>query len=542
MKATDLRLKEIIEFSAGRLNLKGRRLVLHDIHAFAQFRKDLLDMAGLDHARRMLTRFGFFWGQADAAAMKRIFEWDNLAEWIKAGAQLHTLQGVNRTVIKSLRIDEPSGQFEMELIWHDSAEAEEHLATVGPAREPICWMMSGYASGYCSFCLNREIYFIETQCTACGKRACAATGRDRASWGVALKPHLSFYQFGDINSKVRQLSQQLRQKTRELEEHRKLLGLGGGESRPLFLEVRSEAFRRVMDLAARVAPFDSSVLISGETGTGKEVLARYIHRQSHRAAKSFVGVNCTALPETLLESELFGHRAGAFTGAARDRVGLFEQANHGTIFLDEIGDISPGMQMKILRVLQEREITRVGENKPRPIDVRVLAATNRNLTQAIHEGRFREDLYYRLRVIEIEIPPLRDRRDDILPLARYFIRQLAEKLKLPNLRMDATCIDPLQSHEWPGNVRELENTLERAAILCRNQVILPETLPSHIIHSSPPYPASPSATRQTLAEMQASRIEEALKTTGGNRAQAARLLGISPVTLWRKLKNKSADS
>ncbi|MFZ2639480.1 MAG: sigma 54-interacting transcriptional regulator [Verrucomicrobiia bacterium] len=538
MKAADLKLEELVDFAEGRLTLKERRMVLHNIHAFAQFRKDLFDMVGADHARRILTRFGYFWGQADAAAMKRVFEWDNLTELIKAGARLHTLQGANRTIIRKLEMDEATGRFQMEVVWHDSGEAEEHLMEIGKAAHPACWIHVGYASGYCSFCLGRNVYFIESQCEACGDRSCIATGRDEASWGGELKPHLPFFQANDIWGKVKTLSQELRRKSRELAAQRKLLGWGVGTPKSPFIEVRSEAFRRVLELATRVAQFDSSVLINGETGTGKEVLARFIHRQSPRTARPFVGVNCTALPETLLESELFGHKAGAFTGATRDRAGLFEQAEKGTIFLDEIGDITPAMQMKLLRVLQEREILRIGENEPRKIDVRIIAATNRNLLQAVREGRFREDLLYRLRVIEIEIPPLRMRKDDILPLARHFVKQLAERLKQPHLRLDATCVDFLLEYPWPGNVRELENAMERATVLCAHHVILPEHLPSNVVQPGLGQITFGETSLKTLAEIEQAHIQAVLQAVAGNQTQAAKILGISTTTLWRKTKEQ----
>ena len=234
---------------------------------------------------------------------------------------------------------------------------------------------------------------------------------------------------------------------------------------PFLAVVRSKAFQNVLDMADRVARFDSSVLIRGETGVGKEVVARYIHAASNRSKSLMLSINCGALPETLLESELFGHKAGSFTGAIRDRVGLFEQAARGTILLDEIGDISPATQVKLLRVLQEREILRIGENIPRKVDIRIIAATNRNLDQAVSDGRFRVDLLYRLRVIEIEVPPLRERPEDILPLTRYFAEKLSKRLNLAHLRFDTACFDFFQSYAWPGNVRELQNAIERAAVL-----------------------------------------------------------------------------
>ena len=303
--------------------------------------------------------------------------------------------------------------------------------------------------------------------------------------------------------------------------------------------MRSASFRRALEIASRAAPFDTSVLVTGETGSGKEVLARYIHEQSERAAEVFLAVNCGALPETLLESELFGHKAGAFTGAVSDRTGLFEQAAKGTIFLDEIGDIGHAMQMKLLRVLQNREIFRVGESVPRKIDVRVIAATNKDLDKAVAEGRFREDLLYRLRVIEIEVPPLRERREDILPLARHFAKKFARRLKLPDLRLDATCLDYLLAYSWPGNVRELENALERAAVLSVDQVIRPESLPPKILHAEAFDAKRSRSPARSLAEVERDHIHAVLAHCEGNRTRAAEVLGISPSTLWRKLKAES---
>ncbi len=538
MKASELKLEELFDLSEGNLNLHGRRLVIHDMHAFAQFRKDLLDMVGLENARRILTRFGYFWGQADAAAMNRIFQWDNREEWLRAGARLHTLQGVANTAIKSIRIEEDAGPCHMEVTWRNSGEAEEHLSELGLSGQPVCWILTGYASGYVSYCLGQEIYFYETKCRAKSDRICAAVGKDLNSWGENEKSHLTYFESRDIHGKIQQLTTELRKKQREIAQHKKLIDQLS-KSAPPFVEVHSATFRQVIEMASHVAPFDTSVLITGASGTGKEVMARYIHQRSNRAAYPFVAVNCGALPETLLESELFGHKAGSFTGAIHDRVGLFEQANKGTLFLDEIGDISPAMQLKLLRVLQEREIMRVGESKVRKIDVRVMAATNKNLKKGIKNGLFREDLYYRLGVIEIEIPPLARRKEDILPLSRYFVKQFAKKFNLPNLRLDATCFDYLQSYSWPGNVRELENAIERAAVLSKDGWIRPAHLPPSILHAG----AAPRRTldplRCTLSQVEEEHIRTVLELVNGNRTKAAEVLGISPATLWRKLKSES---
>lgn len=309
-------------------------------------------------------------------------------------------------------------------------------------------------------------------------------------------------------------------------------------SRRFLAAVPSEAFQHTLEMAGKVARFDTSVLITGETGVGKEVIARHIHETSSRSCFSMLSVNCGALPETLLESELFGHRAGSFTGAIRDRTGLFEQAARGTILLDEIGDISLSTQVKLLRVLQEREILRIGENIPRKVDTRVIAATNRNLDEAVSQGRFREDLLYRLRVIEIVVPPLRERSQDILPLTDYLAGKLMAKLGIDHLHLDDSCLDYLKNYHWPGNVRELENTIERAAVLSGSGEIKPEHLPPQLLAPRKYSQSSDSMPLRSLREIEMDHIRTVLRATEGHRARAAKILGISQATLWRKLKRE----
>ncbi len=535
MKAEDLRLEELITFDEGRLSFQGRRVVLHDMHAMARFRKDLIATMGHEHARRVLTRFGFYWGQNDAAAMRRVFEWDDLEELLRAGPRLHALQGVTRVVVKALEFGD-GGHFQMEVEWHDSGEAEEHLQEFERSDLPVCWMLCGYASGYASFCVDRDVYFVERTCKACGDAVCKAIGKDRESWGPEIEPHLPYFQIEDIRSTVLELTEELRRTTRELELKTRRLREFEGPALTNLADVRSKAFQTVLALALRVARFDSSVLLSGETGVGKEVIARHIHESSDRAHRSFVAVDCSALPETLLESELFGHKSGSFTGAVRDRRGLFEEAEGGTIFLDEIGDVSPAIQVKLLRVLQEREIRRVGENKERKVDVRVIAASNKNLREAVRERAFRDDLYYRLRVVELQIPPLRERPEDILPLVRFFVARLADRLDLPDLQMDASCLEVLQRYSWPGNVRELENALERAAVLSENERIMPEGLPPSVRGLESAMDDSVHSVLRTLEEVENDHIQAVLRHTENNRTEAAKILGIGATTLWRRLK------
>ncbi|NLE01184.1 MAG: sigma 54-interacting transcriptional regulator [Fibrobacter sp.] len=500
------------------------------MHAIAELRRDLLNGLGQLKARQVLTRFGYWWGKADAAAMKRIFKWHAIEELIKAGPRLQTLSGKAKSVIKQLTIE----PFRMEIIWHDSAEVQEQLIAEGPSTEPACWMLSGYASGFASHCLDKEIYFIEEQCRAKGDQICSAVGLEKTAWGNTITPHLSYFELGDIQERVELLSEQLRQKTVLIDEQRRKSFKSPSPSTLISPEIRSVSYLRVLDLAERVAPYDSSLLITGETGSGKEVMARHIHNLSTRSQNLFLPINCGALPEALLESELFGHTQGAFTGANHERTGIFEEASGGTVFLDEIGDISPAMQVKLLRVLQEHEIVRIGENRPRPIDVRIMAATNRNLHQLISEGKFREDLYYRLAVVEIQIPPLRERVEDILSLARHFVKKLSRRLRIPTLHLDASCLDYLQAYDWPGNIRELENAIERAALLCSEGTIRPENL--NLRTNS--YYNMPLNERNalTLEQLEMRHITSTLKLTNGNQRKACDILGISQATLWRKLR------
>ncbi|MDR3672789.1 MAG: sigma-54 dependent transcriptional regulator [Holophaga sp.] len=304
---------------------------------------------------------------------------------------------------------------------------------------------------------------------------------------------------------------------------------------PMGMVARSPAMRQLINLARRVAKVDSTVLISGESGTGKERVAGLVHHASSRAPGPFIAVNCGAITETLLESELFGHVKGAFTGAMQERPGLFESANGGTLLLDEVGEVSPAMQVKLLRVLQEREIRRVGESTTRDIDVRVIAATNRELAQEIAEGRFRMDLYYRLHVVELSVPPLRKRREDILPLARILLLEAAARLGRPVSELTSRAADQLLRYPWPGNVRELENAMERAVALAQGGRAELEDLPEEVRQAIPvPLVSSPV---KRLEAVEKEYILAVLDLNDGNQARTAEQLGIGSATLYRKLKS-----
>jgi len=297
----------------------------------------------------------------------------------------------------------------------------------------------------------------------------------------------------------------------------------------------SAALKAVLSRISKVAPSDSTVLITGETGTGKELVARAIHRRSHRALRSFISVNCAAIPHDLILSELFGHEKGAFTGATARRFGRFELADHGTIFLDEVGELSVDTQVALLRVLQEREFERVGGGQPIPADVRVIAATNRDLEAAVARGAFRQDLFYRLNVFPIEVPPLRKRRDDILMLVEYFVQRYASRAGKQIRSIDTTTLDLLRSYDWPGNIRELQNVIERSVILSSRDVFSVDKLwltkGTHMPEPSPPPPEDPWDERKTI---EAALAESRGRVSGPS--GAATKLGIPPSTLESRIK------
>jgi len=307
------------------------------------------------------------------------------------------------------------------------------------------------------------------------------------------------------------------------------------------LIAESRAMRAALDLVARVAEHNTTVLITGESGTGKEVIARAIHRASPRSARPFVGINCAAIPESLLESELFGHVRGAFTGANADKAGLFDQADGGTLLLDEIGELPVGLQAKLLRVLQEGEIRRVGDQKTRRVDVRVLAATARDLASEAAAGRFREDLFYRLNVVAIELPPLSERREDIEPLARHFTARLAQRFGRP-LTLSHGAIAWLEEQEWRGNVRELENAIERAVVLTDKEILEPgdfTVVPPR--RTAERGPGGEGTLSDIVEAAERDAIAAALGEVGGNRRAAAKRLGVSLRTLFYKMSRYGLD-
>jgi DNA-binding NtrC family response regulator len=541
----NLQLAEVLDFrpDLGIIRLHDQRVVILSAAAMGLMKKELIDTLGREVTRRLMLRFGYADGYHDAVNMRERSNWPDPLDGIRAGAVLYTLEGIARVEIVRLDRDD-TGRFDAEVIWHGSYTAQQHLHHYGPSQEPVCWSLAGYATGYASACLGQEVYFRETDCLAQGAKRCSVIGRDAAAWGDEIDQLREDFQGASLAEEVQRLHSAVQRQARELAKREQLLERRERELNLLRERInrhaeshhfvaRSPAMQEVLELAGQVAPLDTTVLVYGESGTGKEFVVKMIHDQSRRASGPFVSVNCAALTETLLESELFGHVRGAFTGAMRDKPGLFEVASNGTLFLDELGEVAPSVQAKLLRALQEREIRRVGGERTIKVNTRVVAATNRNLRAAVAAGTFREDLYFRLSAFVITIPPLRDRREDIPVLAHQFVQRAATRMEKDVRTVSADAMTLLVNYAWPGNVRELEHAIERGVILARGTTVNVRELPPEIVDGR-------AGIRTTdtldLKKNEQRLIRQALDKFKGNRKRAAEALKISPVTLWRKMK------
>ena len=440
----------------GRIWLDDQRMQLIHTSAMGVLRRELIEGLGTERARGLLTRMGYNSGGHDAELARRLRPTATPRDMFAVGPQLHALEGIVRVDMVTLEMDVERGHYFGDYIWRDSSEDEEHVRIYGIGSEAVCWMQIGYASGYTSVFMGRPILFREVECRATGQEHCRIIGRPVEEWKDAEDD--SRYLQAEPFS--RGLSAQTRRP----------MGLGEGEDATTMFEATdivgvSTGFNAVCHMVKRVADTTATVLFLGETGVGKEVFARTLHRNSPRTMKPFVAINCAAIPEPLIESELFGVEKGAFTGATVSRAGRFERADEGTLFLDEIGVLSLAAQGKLLRALQEGEIERVGDTQVRRVDVRLIAATNLDLKEEVRAGRFREDLYFRINVVPIKVPPLRERRDDIPILMNHFLSKYCRRHQRVVTGFTARAIDALLSYELPGNIRELENMIERGVIL-----------------------------------------------------------------------------
>jgi len=506
-------------------------------------RKELVDSLGTDAARGLLTRMGYNSGVRDAQFARRVRGNMSFDESFLVGPQLHGLEGQVSVEPVKFEWNVETGHFLGEFIWRNSAEVECHVSAYGLAAEPVCWSQIGYASGYTSAFMGRPILFREVECRGAGHTRCRIIGKPVEAWGPDA--HDAAYMGPNAPPPcIAKLDDAPNLKS----------GTVGASS----------GYISACHLVERVAPTLATVLFLGETGVGKEMFARMLHQSSARACKPFIAVNCAAIPETLIEAELFGVEKGAFTGAASSRQGRFERASGGTLFLDEVGTLSLTAQGKLLRALQEGEIERVGDSTTRKVDVRVIAATNVPLREEVRAGRFRDDLYFRLNVFPIEIPPLRERRDDIPLLINHFLRRFSERHGRKISGFTERAVERLMTYRFPGNIRELENMIERAVILA------PEHAPLDVGHlfsladqiESPFYgvmedgllalgrakPGVPAQTSQLVADLLAGplnleQFEEqviatAVEQSAGNLTSAAKMLGLTRAQLAYRYRQR----
>lgn len=548
---SDADLRRMVQFSTGdgRIWLAGQRMLLVHAAALGALRSELMRAVGATATRRLLLRTGYAAGARDAALARQVRADESSFAMFAVGPQLHMLEGAAKVSYEHLELDLASGHYLGRFRWDHSWEVETHVRALGPQADPVCWSLMGYASGYTSTFMGRPVLYKELRCAACGSDHCLIEGRPVADWEDG--------------------EQMMRDYAPET------LPPAGGPPlppEPTALDTmeppadaqgpligRSHAFKAAALLLRKAATTQVSVLLTGETGVGKERFARALHALSARAAQPFVAVNCAALPGELIESELFGAERGAYTGADAARAGRFERAHGGTLFLDELGELPLPAQAKLLRVLQDGQIERLGSARPRQVDVRVITATHVDLAEAVRAGRFRQDLYYRLNVYPIRVPPLRERPDDIEPLAAHLLARYTDRHDKHLAGFTDRALHALRGHAWPGNVREMENLIERAVILATpgEPIDAAHLLPqdaldglhaaghtlsaSGRLHAQPAPACDPSLVQALLADpldlhaLEATLIEEAVARSQGNLAAAARLLGLTRPQLSYRL-------
>ncbi len=449
---------------AGHIWLDSKRMFLLHTGAFGTLRQELIETVGIAEARGILTRMGYQSGARDAELAKKVRADLSYFERFCVGPQLHALEGIVLVEAVKVEVDVERGHHYGEFIWHESIEDEAHIMAYGVGSEAVCWMQIGYASGYSSAFMGRSILYREVSCRATGDSTCRIIGKPLEEWEDADEDVSYFRAQGFVNRTIVDFGASKARDSSARGERGAAAGAGRYHDARMLVGA-SAGFNIVCHAIKRVAPTDAPVLILGESGVGKEMFARALHGESSRSDKPFIAVNCAAIPEQLIEAELFGVEKGAFTGAVSSRPGRFERANGGTLFLDELGCLSLPAQSKLLRAVQEGEIERVGDSKQRLVDVRIVAATNEDLRDAVERKTFREDLFYRLNVYPVQIPPLRERIEDISLLMEYFLDRLTARHHRDVSGFTGRAIDALLAHDWPGNVRELENVIERAVIL-----------------------------------------------------------------------------
>ena len=549
---SDADLRRQVHFSAadGRIWLAGQRMVLMHAASLGILRRELIHTMGWAAARRLMMRVGYASGERDAALAHQLRPGADAFAMFSVGPQLHMLQGAVQVTPETLELDVARGHFHGVFTWKQSWEVETHVRDFGPQSAPVCWTLLGYASGYTSAFMGRTVLYKEVACAACGHAQCRIEGRPLHDWPdadtLASDYAPDVLRTGSVPAVAWPPQVPLEDRPEPpLDALGPLMG-------------RSPAFLKATGLLRKAAATQVTVLLSGETGVGKERFARALHALSPRATKPFVAVNCAALPGNLVESELFGTEKGAYTGADTARAGRFERAHGGTLFLDELGELPLPAQAKLLRVLQDGQVERLGGTQPRQVDVRLVAATHVDLLDAVRAGRFRQDLYYRLNVYPIRIPPLRERLDDIEAFAQHLLQRFATQHDKHISGFTDHALLALRGYDWPGNVRELENLIERGVILADpgqpvdTPDLFPEhqpatATPTHSLQPSGRLAACPPAVCNEellqhllqrpldLQALEAQLIEAAVARHHGNLAAAARQLGLTRPQLSYRL-------
>ncbi|MEJ2590574.1 MAG: sigma 54-interacting transcriptional regulator [Candidatus Thiodiazotropha sp.] len=558
-------LAEHLFFSPGdgRIWLNDKRMVLMHSSTLGVLRKELVTLLGIEPARALLTRAGYVSGMRDAEMVREQYAGADLVSTLLAGTRLHALEGMVKVEPLHLDFDLDKGEYTGEFLWHHSCEVEEHVAAFGMGTETACWGLTGYAIGYVTTLLGKLIIFRETECRAAGCNCCRVIGKPAEDWPDVERDLRYIHAEGFVSTDAYSPPA-----GNHMEEAMVLPDTPFPDAASNHMVGVSAAFNAACHMLQRVAPTRATVLFTGESGVGKELFASMLHNISPRKDEPFISINCAAIPETLVEAELFGVERGAFTGAIASRPGRFERANGGTLFLDEIGTLSLVSQGKLLRALQQGVVERVGGTKTINVDVRVVAATNVNLREEVEAGRFREDLYFRLNVYPIHLPPLRERRDDIPLLLSYFLYHYSQRHGR-NLRgFTPRAVRVLLSYHYPGNIRELQNLVERGVIavednglvdlihIFRNEEVSFDTLYSLGSDgelTTQPETADVEATAGktryldllegrgedpalTLEMLELRVIEEAVAQAGGNLAKAARTLGLTRAQLAYRLQ------
>jgi transcriptional regulator with GAF, ATPase, and Fis domain len=461
------------------------------------------------------------------------------------------MEGVVTVRVLRAQIDQATGTFDVEAEWQRSYEAEQHRTHIGPSEAPVCWTLTGYASGHSTAVFGREVFCYEPECVGKGDARCRVIARAADAADPAVQALQADYRVENVEAELGRMLEALEQQAKALAQQQAKVSVLEAQLSSLRealhdtngaveLVGTSTAFRQVLQLVERVAPADMTVLLCGETGTGKDLIARTLHARSARREQPLITVNCAALPTGLVESELFGHEKGAFTGAVQRRLGRFEAADGGTLFLDEIGDLPLEAQAKLLRVLERGEFERLGSTHTRTVNVRLTAATNQPLEKLVAEGKFRADLFYRMNVFPIHLPPLRERPEDIGLLAHYFAQKFRTRLKKHITAIDPHTLTHLQAYPWPGNVRELAHLIERAVLLADGEVLTVDVpLSTRERAAVRGHESGTARPWTTLQAMERAYIADVLRHTHGQIAGpggAADILGLPASTLRHRLK------